>query len=712
MNIKISHKILLLAIGATVVTGAAIIAISGNESQNSIINMSEDKLEALATAREKSMSDYLDSIKVDIESVSSNEMTSQALEEYNEAWKTMSSGTEEAVLQKLYIQDNPNPAGQKEKMDAASDGSQYSVAHAKYHPWFRSFLQKRGYYDIFIINKQGNVVYTVFKEPDFATNTVSGDVKDTDLGAVYKMAMDDVVNTKFVDFKPYKISANAPAAFIAKAIIGKDKKAEGVLVFQMPIEKINNIMKQAVGMGETGETYIVGSDMLMRSDSRFSKESTLLKQKVDTETVRMALAGQHGIKQINDYRDISVFSAYIPLEFMGVKYAMIGEQDTDEVMKPLDNLLMKTIGFSLGIIGIIILITIFMARSITNPIQIILQKIGLLEKGNTSFNVEYQERSDEIGELARCVESFRKSAIDTAIMEENIKKKDLQNIEEKKITQENLANDFEQSVKGIVNIVASAATELSQTAMNMVDIIKESATKISDASGAATSTMANVQTVASAAEELSASVKEISHQFQKTTQLVTLSGEKTINADNLANALTHSTDKVSEAMEMIANISEQINLLALNATIESARAGEAGKGFAVVASEVKNLAGQTNKSVAEIKSVVEQMRTASHAIVGALNEIKTSVNSISGASSSVASAVEEQSATTNEIARSMQTASTGTQTVSRNLDDVSSSATQTGAAAEQMFQASQELSKQAESLNTQVDIFLAKIRVA
>jgi methyl-accepting chemotaxis protein len=218
--------------------------------------------------------------------------------------------------------------------------------------------------------------------------------------------------------------------------------------------------------------------------------------------------------------------------------------------------------------------------------------------------------------------------------------------------------------------------------------------------------------VASAAEELSASVREISHQFQKTTQLVTQSGEKTINADNLANALTHSTDKVSEAMEMIANISEQINLLALNATIESARAGEAGKGFAVVASEVKNLAGQTNKSVAEIKSVVEEMRTASHAIVGALNEIKTSVNSISGASSSVASAVEEQSATTNEIARSMQTASTGTQTVSKNLDDVSSSATQTGAAAEQMFQASQELSKQAESLNTQVDVFLNKIRSA
>lgn len=283
---------------------------------------------------------------------------------------------------------------------------------------------------------------------------------------------------------------------------------------------------------------------------------------------------------------------------------------------------------------------------------------------------------------------------------------------EKREMQEKLAKDFESSVKGIVNIVASAATELSQTARSMVDIINGSARKAGSATDAATITASNVQSVAAAAEELSASVKEISHQFQKTTGLVAESGTKTANADALANALTQSSDRVSNAMEMISEISGQINLLALNATIESARAGEAGKGFAVVANEVKNLAGQTDKSVIEIKGVVEEMRTASHAIIAALSEIKRSVGSISEASSSVASAVEEQSATTNEIARSMQTAASGTQTISSNLVDVSSSSAQAGAAAEQMLQASQELSKQAENLNSQVDNFLNKIRAA
>ncbi len=712
MKLKISHKILSLVVGSSLITSASVLYIGIYESKSSIVEMSEDKLASLVTARTKGMSEYLDSIKTDIETVSSNNMTLQALEAFNEAWKNVPSDNKENFLQKLYIQENPNSAGQKDRLDAASDGSQYSTTHAMYHPWFRTFLKKRGYYDVFLINNHGDVVYTVFKEPDFAGNVINGSIKDTDLSTVYKMSIKDAENAKFTDFKPYKVSANAPASFIAKSIKNSEGKIAGVLVFQMPIEKINGIMKDSTGMGETGETYIVGSDMLMRSDSRFSQDSTLLKQKVDTETVKMALEGKNGITQINDYRDVSVFSAYSPLEFLGTKYAIIGEQDTAEVMKPLDQLLSKSLGFSLAVMFIIIASTMMIARGITKPIQVLLEKIGMLERGNTKFNVEYKERSDEIGDLARCVESFRENAINTLAMEENIRTKDIQTVEEKKKLQEKLANDFEQGIKEIVNVVASAATELSQTAQNMTETIKESSNKINDATNAANSTMTNVQTVASASEELSASIKEISNQFQKTTDLVIQSGEKTTNADNLANALTQSTDKVAEAMEMISSISGQINLLALNATIESARAGEAGKGFAVVASEVKNLAGQTDKSVAEIKEVVEEMRTASHAIISALNEIKSSVNSISEASSSVASAVEEQSATTNEIARNMQTASTGTQSVSKNLDNVSASSTHASASAEQMLQASQELSKQAENLNSKVDHFLVKIRAA
>lgn len=283
---------------------------------------------------------------------------------------------------------------------------------------------------------------------------------------------------------------------------------------------------------------------------------------------------------------------------------------------------------------------------------------------------------------------------------------------EKIALQEKLANDFEQSVKGIVNMVAAAATELSQTSDSMVKTVMESSQKTSEATSASTTTASNVQAVAAAAEELSASVREISSQIQKTTQLVSQSQQKTKSADDVAAELARASERVTTAMQLISGIASQINLLALNATIESARAGEAGKGFAVVASEVKNLAGQTDKTVNEIQTVVDEMRNASQSIIGALAEIGSSVSAITEASASVASAVEEQSAVTNEIARNMQNASSGTQTITHNLQEVMAAATHSGAASEQMLIATRDLSTQAENLNSQVDSFLSRIRQA
>lgn len=277
-------------------------------------------------------------------------------------------------------------------------------------------------------------------------------------------------------------------------------------------------------------------------------------------------------------------------------------------------------------------------------------------------------------------------------------------------SQVQLADDFERDVKSVVNMVAAAATELSQTSDSMMHTVKENTHLAAQATMASSETSANVQTVASATEELSASVKEISSQLQKTNLLVQQSSEKANNADKLAEQLNASSGKVNEVMELISSIAGQINLLALNATIESARAGEAGKGFAVVASEVKNLATQTDKSVSEIQAVVGQMQSATHAIINALTDIRNSINEISFATSSVASAVEQQSATTNDISRNMQSASSSTQIVSDNLNNVSVASSSAASASEQMTMATKELSKQAESLNTQVDVFLSKVR--
>ena len=275
-----------------------------------------------------------------------------------------------------------------------------------------------------------------------------------------------------------------------------------------------------------------------------------------------------------------------------------------------------------------------------------------------------------------------------------------------------IAYDFEDSVSTVVGVVSAAAAELARTANQMAVTATDTASRTVQATGAAQGAAGNVQAVAAAAEELSSSVKEISAQIQKTTELVGLSRQQAESADDLALALTQAFDKVARAMEMIAEISSQINLLALNATIESARAGAAGRGFAVVASEVKGLAHQTDRTVAEIQLVVEEMRGASGAIIAALGEIGRSVDQISEAASSVASAIEEQSATTGEIARNMGSAAGATHTISDSLAEVKSSASEAGLASDQILHASRDLSAQTKTLDKEVERFLGRLRAA
>jgi len=173
----------------------------------------------------------------------------------------------------------------------------------------------------------------------------------------------------FFDFKPYAPSNDAPASFMSTKVKNDAGEAIGVLVFQMPVAKINALMGQTDGLGETGETYFVGTDLLMRSNSRFSEEDTVLALKVDTPAVQKALSGERGIDIEQDYRRIHTVSAYAPLEFMGANWAMIAQQDTRETFAPIDALKMAILiqlsiaALFLGLIGWLV------SRSFAKPVK-------------------------------------------------------------------------------------------------------------------------------------------------------------------------------------------------------------------------------------------------------------------------------------------------------------------------------------------------------
>jgi methyl-accepting chemotaxis protein len=251
------------------------------------------------------------------------------------------------ALQHAFIAANPHPLGSKDQLDRpAGDETAYGRIHARIHPVIRSYLQKFGYYDIFLADPAtGDIVYSVFKELDYTTSLLDGPYADTNFGEAFRRASEasspDAVF--LVDYAAYTPSYEAAASFIASPIFDGGEKI-GILLFQMPIDRINAIMGVRAGLGETGESYLVGPDGLMRSDSRLAPETHSVMASfrnpemgsVKTATVEKALAGQTGAEVVADYRGNAVVSAYTPVDAGGLTWALLAEMDVAEAFCPKD----------------------------------------------------------------------------------------------------------------------------------------------------------------------------------------------------------------------------------------------------------------------------------------------------------------------------------------------------------------------------------------
>jgi len=767
---KITTKLVLgaslLALVPVIVSNTLIEVTATSTSHVALEQASEDRLKGIRDTTKARLSDYFNNIENLIITLSSNPATAQAAMSFSEAYRdhaaeagtlgkidqfkedvsgfyktqfqqqyrTLNPGKNAPVdqwlsqmsdkaieLQHVFIANNPNPLGNKHQLIDIQDYTTYEQFHELFHPVMVQYLESFGFYDIFIVDpKHGQIVYSVFKEVDYGTSLLTGPFKDTGIADAYQRVKDapDSNAIAFTDFAPYPPSYEAPASFMATPIKDSDE-LYGVLIFQIPLNTINEIMThhkdwEEVGLGKSGETYLVGSDNTLRSDSRFFLEDQdgftellsglgiaqgsldLMKAKssgigihaIEGASLEEAQKGNSGFHIVEDYRKEKVLSAYTPFTFHGVTWALLAEIDKAEAFASADEVSHKILMNSIIVFLVVALLAIIssylFSKTLSNPV--IRLRNHLMNVGqNSDLTLELSTQgNDEIAEITNnfntMVGQFRKSLQKVAQASEQLSVASSQTMTATDQTTRRAQEQLSQSSQA-----TTAMNEMTATVQEVANHTTEAAEATTLANDATLKGQQNVETLIATIESLAARLSA---------------------AGEVTDRLAKESEQINTVVDVIQSIAEQTNLLALNAAIEAARAGEQGRGFAVVADEVRSLAGKTHDSTQEINQMMEALQTGSKDTVDAieaslsevqqavakagdagesLNEITSSVETVNSMNLQIATTAEEQISVSEEINLNI------TQ-IAEMAEHTDEDAKQTSASAESVSKLSQQLS--------------------
>jgi methyl-accepting chemotaxis protein len=363
------------------------------------------------------------------------------------------------------------------------------------------------------------------------------------------------------------------------------------------------------------------------------------------------------------------------------------------------------------ILGVGVTVTLVLTRRIVSPLVALTDVIGRLAQGDREVVVPARDRTDEIGMMAGAIETLRQNALEAAqLAERSAAETQARQARAERI--EAATGEFDRASGTVIKSFHDATRTMLDQAGSTSTVAQRVEEQTTAVAAAIAQAAANVETVATAAEELSRSITEIGQRIERSAAISTEAQEMANQATREISSLAEASEQIGAVIDMIQNIASQTNLLALNATIEAARAGESGKGFAVVASEVKTLASQTAKATDEIAAQIARIQGETGSAVERIRRLAETIADTTKLATEVAAAVEEQNVATAEIARNVQQAATGNHLVTSKMSEVSAAMAQSREAATRMVETIGQLSQRAEGLTNEISSFLTEIRAA
>ena len=674
-------------------------------------------------------------------------------------------------LQATYMAMNPNPIGKKQLLDNSNDGTSYGGYHAVWHPVFRTMAEKFSFQDLYLIDANtGRVLYSVSKTPDFQTGLLDGPYADSTLGVLFRRLQVESREGDYLlfDFAAYAPAHGQPVVFAGSPVFENGQKT-GVLIVQIPIDQLNNIMTadkqwQEVGLGDTGETYLIGrksNDHLMRSDSRFLDEikqtndavaaagTTILNLRLDTQAAIMASEDliNFTLRYVG-YRGVPVLGATAALQSRrGLDWAIIAEMSEAEALRPvvrLRNLALLLAGI---LIAGFVAVSLGVSSALSRPVRALAATMREIQQGNFRARASVKARN-ELGMLAGGFNQMLDERVDGLVKAEEDNQQ-LQSDIRGLLTVVASASegDFTQRGEvgsGVLGNVADALNLMFENVGELVQHLKdasrrvvESATQIQASSeqlaqGAARQT-SDITSTTTAVQEMTSNTQSVSENASVATEAAkraenaahqggdvirrVITGMQALQKNTQASAvkikrLGERSMEISTIIGTIQKISAQTNMLALNAAIEASRAGEHGLGFTVVADEVRRLAERTETAADEIARLIAGMQSETNDSVSGMErqaehveQQTTFVSEAGGTLERIEHASVQSAELIAEISMAASQQARGAASLSEAMLSISEVARQAQASSEQTQHSTHSLMEVASELNTQVGLF-------